>query len=864
MATVPMPRPTLDRAIWGTCSPCPMPTLDPYNYPIVAATPHDWYNPVVFVSGCENPANADSSGTGGGSFLYDPTEDAWMDIPHFLGMDPDYSTAGIYSHGAATFHPTGPTGTATAGSASGITVDKYLPGDAAVGATIRITGGTGAGQTRIVTATSAAARSGSYLPTYRAGSYVMAGPGTGTVSLPTPVGVQQGDLMVMEFFSTQIPPNQVTSDPSWTLAYTTWAPGASFWVQSGFVKVAGPSEPANYSWTVPSQWGRYTTYAVVSAAYVSAATRYSSTNTLDTFVWSTNVPMTGHRQAQTVIAHSRNGISSNSANGLAPTVTAGSNDNIYDISPNGELSSPYMAKPSIAFLNSIDSQCGWATVVAQATGSYTESTVLTVDSPWSVQPDNTSTYAIDSGSFWCWRGNASDSTWKWAKYDIARGVWEQKNSTDSVVAPTFVAAGALATTVSTTATVPVPAGVVDGDLMLMVCLVNQNGVTGPAGWTLLSTGGGGGGSTPVMSIYYRFASSEPASYTATLGLWITPSIRIFAYRGAGAPIPQSTVAWATGLGATHAIPLSVPSLPSITLGVGGTCPYLAATMDQFQILEGFSVLGDVTDGAEVLRSSDPWLHAVERTSSRSSAAVSYSGNRYRLGVDPNSQNQLQLAASAVVIPAATPGMSNYGKADPSYQGGIHAVTDSSDYIYLGGDAQTSLRRYSISGDSWSALTAHEPSTRPLRNVGGGMAYQTVSGDPYIFYWAPNESENAYDNTARFYAYDLTSNLWYDLLVSPGSPVSAMPSKYKRILSHGTRILWLSDRSEVVVQDPTKIDALTPDNYVALVRNAPSRSGGTPFMVTDSATDSKFLYYMEHTNVQGIQPLRCNVTGRDWV
>lgn len=864
MATVEMPRQTLDKAIWGTCNPCPMPTLDPYNYPIVAATPADWYRPVMFVSGCENPANSGSSGTGGGSFLYDPTEDAWMDIPHFLGMDPDYSTAGVFSHGAATFHPTGPSGTAVSGSASGIVVDKYLPGDVTVGATIRITGGTGAGQSRTITATSGATRSAGYLPTYRSGSIAGGGPGTGSVSLPTPTGVQPGDLMVMEFFSTQVPPGQITADPAWTLGYTSWAPGANFWVQSVFYKVAGVSEPANYTWGVGSQWGRYTTWAVVSASFVTATARYASTTSLDTYVWSSNVPMVGHRLSSTVLAQSRNNLASNSVNGLAAVASGTSNDSLYDLSPNGELSSPYHANPSIAFLNASDSQSGWAQVVAQANGSYTESTTLTVDSAWSVQPDATSTYAIDSGSFWCWRGNASDAAWRWAKYDIARGVWEQKNATDSVVAPTFVAAGALATTVGTTSTVPVPAGVVDGDLMLMVCAVNQNGVTGPAGWTLLSTGGGGGGSVPIMTIYYRFASSEPASYTATLGLAITPSIRIFAYRGAGAPIPQSTVAGSTGLGAVHAVPLSVPSLPSITLGVGGTCPYLSPTMDPYQILEGFSVLGDAADGAEVLRSSDPWLHAVERTSPRSAAAVSYSGNRYRLGVDPNSQNQLQLAASVVVIPAATPGMSNYGKADPSYQGGIHAVTDSSDYIYLGGDAQTSLRRYSISGDSWSALTAHEPSTRPLRNVGGGMAYQTVSGDPYIFYWAPNESENAYDNTARFYAYDLTSNLWYDLLVSPGSPVSAMPSKYKRILSHGTRILWLSDRSEVVVQDPTKIDALTPDNYVALVRNAPSRSGGTPFMITDSTTGSKFLYHMEHTNVQGIQPLRCNVTGRDWV
>lgn len=270
MATVSTPRLPLDKAVWGTCNPCPMPTLDPYNYPIVAATPHDWYKPAVFVSGCENPANAGSSGTGGGSFLYDPIEDAWMDIPHFLGMDPSYSTAGTYSHGAATFHPTGPTGTATAGSANGITIDKYLSGDVAVGATIRITGGTGAGQSRTITNTASQTRSSTYLPSYRMGSLAQTFIGAaGVTSVNTPAGVQPGDLMVTVFHNMNQLVN-ISSIPSgWTAV--TDVLGSTIWSVQAFVKVAGSSEPASYSWTTAHIGGNtyVDVFAVKEATYVT-------------------------------------------------------------------------------------------------------------------------------------------------------------------------------------------------------------------------------------------------------------------------------------------------------------------------------------------------------------------------------------------------------------------------------------------------------------------------------------------------------------------------------------------------------------------------------------------------------------------
>ena len=856
MATVDTPRLPLDKAVWGTCNPCPMPNLDPYNYPIVAATPHDWYKPAVFVSGCENPANAasGSSSTGGGSFLYDPTEDSWMDIPHFLGMDPDYSVAGIYSHGAATFHPTGPTGTATAGSASGITIDKYLTGDVAVGATIRITGGTGAGQSRTITNTASQTRSSTYLPSYRMGSLAQTFIGAaGVVSVNTPAGVQPGDLMVTVFHNMNQLVN-ISSIPSgWTAV--TDVLGSTIWSVQAFVKVAGSSEPASYSWTTAHIGGNtyVDVFAVKQATYVTYGAQYSITLPFS-YTWAARSPVVGHRCGMMVLGLNRSGLLTQVYNGVSPTETK-TGITIHDLATaHGEESSPYQAPKTI--LAEGPGQTGWLGFLVKATGTYTESTVLTVDSPWSVQPDATSTYEIDSGSFWCWRSNASDSSWKWSKYDIVRGVWEQKNATDSVVAPTYINSTVnVDSTGTASTTVSVPAGTADGDLMIAALTTGQGGATAPAGWTLLGYANSGGGTCSTMYVFYRIASSEPASYSFPRdGLTGGCVATCVTYRGAGIPtlviangdnVPRASV--------TYAIP-NVFQLPAVVAS------FVQNRADESYPGQWFcqpiSVSDTYRNGSTNSRFGDQVISA-----SAASGTTSFSWF-----IDPyNTGSKISwMAWGSVLIPAAAgPGMSNYGKADPTRQGGIHATTDDSNYIWLGGDAQTSLRRYSISGDSWSALTAHEPYTRPMRNVGGGMAYQTVSGDPYIFYWVPNESENAYDNTARFYAYDLTSNLWYDLLVSPGSPVSAMPSKYKRILSYGDRILWLSDRSEVVVHDPTKINALTPDNYLALVRNAPSRSGGTPFMVTDSTTGSKWLYHMEHTNVQGIQPLRCNVTGRDW-
>lgn len=76
------------------------------------------------------------------AWLYDPREDAFMG----LGAIPITLSGG---QTGLSFHPNGPTGTASAGGSSTITTVTTLPGSIA-GYTIRITAGTGAGQERVI------------------------------------------------------------------------------------------------------------------------------------------------------------------------------------------------------------------------------------------------------------------------------------------------------------------------------------------------------------------------------------------------------------------------------------------------------------------------------------------------------------------------------------------------------------------------------------------------------------------------------------------------------------------------------------------------------------------------------------------
>jgi hypothetical protein len=96
---------------------------------------------------------------------------------------------------------------------------------------------------------------------------------------------------------------------------------------------------------------------------------------------------------------------------------------------------------------------------------------------------------------------------------------------------------------STTVTISVPAAAVDGDLLLLSIFGNSAtgpSITDPTGWTLLD-GPTQAGSTsgPLSKVWYRIASSEPASYNITVSTsrWVGV---MTAYSGVDTATPFSS------------------------------------------------------------------------------------------------------------------------------------------------------------------------------------------------------------------------------------------------------------------------------------------------------------------------------------
>lgn len=118
-------RPILDRKQWEMCSALPISSAA--GFTIASSLLHDQLQFVL------------TSATT--AYLYDPSEDAWAILPTTTAI------TGTYGAGTCTtFVANGPTGTALAGSTpvtlnTGLTLPSRL-----AGYTVRLTGGTGAGQ----------------------------------------------------------------------------------------------------------------------------------------------------------------------------------------------------------------------------------------------------------------------------------------------------------------------------------------------------------------------------------------------------------------------------------------------------------------------------------------------------------------------------------------------------------------------------------------------------------------------------------------------------------------------------------------------------------------------------------------------
>lgn len=78
-----------------------------------------------------------------------------------------------------------------------------------------------------------------------------------------------------------------------------------------------------------------------------------------------------------------------------------------------------------------------------ASNTYGANSVITVTAPWAVQPDNTSTYMIQSGRFWVFIGNNATQGLRY--YDVATNTWSGALSVTGITA-TFATDGRLRTT----------------------------------------------------------------------------------------------------------------------------------------------------------------------------------------------------------------------------------------------------------------------------------------------------------------------------------------------------------------------------------------------------------------------------------
>jgi len=140
------------------------------------------------------------------------------------------------------------------------------------------------------------------------------------------------------------------------------------------------------------------------------------------------------------------------------------------------------------------------------------------------------------------------------------------------------------TSASTTITIDVPAGTVDGNLLIAILTTaNTDSWTTPSGWTVGITPSAG------RTVFYKTAASEPASYTFTASVSRTLQGYIVSYSNA-----QFSVGGALGT-------LSSPTVaPAITTTVADSIVFDVASTNvgniTFSTPTGYTLLNSDSDG----------------------------------------------------------------------------------------------------------------------------------------------------------------------------------------------------------------------------------------------------------------------------
>lgn len=198
-------RKLLNNKVWSPVAPAPSAAA---ATTFSVQTPPNWVWPSMFYSTGTNT-----------HWLYDPREDSWLELPG--------GTLGAHTSGSGgVFHPAGPTGTATAGSATTLTTNLTIPGSLA-GYRVRITAGTGAGREEtilsstvgtnaVLTFATGTALDATSVYTIFSGRYWILG--------------ATGAAVVWKYYD--------VATNTWTAKSTTSGPGATWATDGGFVATA--------------------------------------------------------------------------------------------------------------------------------------------------------------------------------------------------------------------------------------------------------------------------------------------------------------------------------------------------------------------------------------------------------------------------------------------------------------------------------------------------------------------------------------------------------------------------------------------------------------------------------------------------
>lgn len=206
------------------------------------------------------------------------------------------------------------------------------------------------------------------------------------------------------------------------------------------------------------------------------------------------------------------------AQGLSPLEAATTSGNAADF-----LTASIALKPKTALTNGNTNPYFIASTMTADDGTYSS---LTVPTPVGVQ--NGDFLVMIVGSFNSLTGGAASSGWiqedAFNTGSRATTVLRRTAGTPILVNST----SAVQNTASTTITVNVPSGTANGNLMILVVASSSGAITWttPSGWTVWNSTFQG------RAIYYRTASSEPASYTITQSSSFTSSAYILTYRNA--------------------------------------------------------------------------------------------------------------------------------------------------------------------------------------------------------------------------------------------------------------------------------------------------------------------------------------------